>query len=130
MSDGFYMDDSYLNERAFASAMNQVEVKREKNTLILDKHVINSGFTKCNDSTTYIMEEEFPNYISYEKSIDDKYFITISKGLSNIDYENGWTVHVDNCDRCTIGSIDITTIYQYNTFMKALGIKDKLYYYN
>lgn len=129
MNDVYYMDDSYLNERAYVSAMNQIDIKREKNTLISDKYIINNGFCKRNDNTTCIMEEEIPNYKCYEKSIDNEYFVTISKGYSNIDYENGWTVHVDNCNRCTIGTIDITTIYQYNTFMKALGIKDKLYTY-
>lgn len=127
MDDVFYMDDSYLNERAYVSAMNQIDVKKEKNTQIIDKYILESGFSKCNDNI--IMEEEFPGYRSYEKSIDDNYFITITKGISNVDHENGWTVHVDNSDRCTIGSIDITNIYQYNTFMKALGIKDKLYFY-
>lgn len=127
MDDVFYMDDSYLNERAYVSAMNHIDVKKEKNTQIIDKYILESGFSKCNDNT--IMEEEFPGYRSYEKSIDDNYFITITKGISNVDHENGWTVHVDNSDRCTIGSIDITNIYQYNTFMKALGIKDKLYFY-
>lgn len=127
MDDVFYMDDSYLNERAYVSAMNQIDIKKEKNTQIIDKYILESGFSKCNDNT--IMEEEFPGYRSYEKSIDDNYFITITKGISNVDHENGWTVHVDNSDRCTIGSIDITNIYQYNTFMKALGIKDKLYFY-
>lgn len=127
MDDVFYMDDSYLNERAYVSAMNQIDIKKEKNTQIIDKYILESGFSKCNDNT--IMEEEFPGYRSYEKSIDDNYFVTITKGISNVDYENGWIVHVDNSDRCTIGSIDITNIYQYNTFMKALGIKDKLYFY-
>lgn len=129
MNDGFFMDDSYLNERAYASAMNQVDVRNEKNTPITDYHITNAGFVKCNDNLTSIIKEENENYVCYTKSIDDTYFITIFKGYSNVDHENGWTVHVDNCDRCTIGSIDILNIYQYNTFMKALGIKDKIYYY-
>ena len=105
MNDLYYMDDSYLNERAYVSAMNQIDTKKEKNTLISDKYIINNGFCKCNDDTTCIMEEEIPNYRCYEKSINNEYFITISKGYSNIDHENGWNVHVDNCDRCTIGTI-------------------------
>lgn len=127
MNDVYYMDDSYLMGRN--KMIQQIETDREKNTLITDNHIIKCGFIKCTGNTEKIMEEEFPGYRSYEKSIDDKYFITISKGLSNIDHENGWTVHVDNCDRCTIGSIDIKNVHQYNLFMKALEISDKLNLY-
>lgn len=126
MNDVYYMDDSYLNGRN--KMIKYIEINREKNTMINENIIIKAGYVRCNDSTEKIMCEEFPNYKSYEKSINDKYFVTISKGLSNIDYDNGWTVHVDNCDRCTIGSIDITNIYQYNLFMEALGINDKLNY--
>ena len=127
MNDVYYMDDSYLN--GMNKMIKHIETDREKNTLITDNHIVHSGFVRCNDKTEIIMSEEFADYRSYEKSIDDKYFITISKGLSNIDHENGWTVHVDNCDRCTIGSIDIKNVHQYNLFMKALEISDKLNLY-
>lgn len=127
MNDVYYMDDSYLDGRN--KMIQKIETDREKTTLITEKHILNCGFTECHDNTEKIMKEEFPDYCSYEKSVNNEYFIDITKGLSNLDHENGWTVHVDNCDRCTIGSIDIKTIYQYNLFMEALGINDKLYLY-
>lgn len=73
------------------------------------------------------MQDECPGYRSYEKSIDNgKYFIDVTFGLSNINYDTNWNVHVDNCDRQSIGSVDISTIQKFNDFMKVLDINFKI----
>lgn len=113
----FYMDDSYLNNRPYA----------KPEIYITDGILIKSGFIRSSTlEFDKLMSEECPGYRSYEKSVDGKYFIDVTFGISNIDNGKNWNVHIDNCDRMSIGSADISTIGQFNDFMKIFNINLKL----
>lgn len=94
----FYMDDSYL----------------PKNVTITPKILEDSGFI------------HYPKIDSYEKSINNEYFIYVEKGYSNIDVENNWVVHIDESSHCSIGYADIRTTDQFNTLMNVFNIHYKL----
>jgi hypothetical protein len=111
----FFMDDSYLDTHSFRS------------NLITDAILTKNGFIRSNIKFDECMQDECPGYRSYEKSANsNKYFIDVTFGISNIDNEKNWNVHVDNCDRMSIGCVDISTIGQFNDFMKILNINLKL----
>ena len=115
---GFYMDDSYL------------DVQYSKDNLITDNILEKAGFVRSNIQLDRYMQDTYPGYRSYEKTANsEKYFIDITFGISNIDNEKNWNVHIDNCDRMSIGSADISTIRQFNDFMKVFNIDCKLPYY-
>ena len=110
----FFMDDSYLS--------NQIHSENSIN----EKSLENAGFVKSNSEIDLIMEKECPGYKSYSKSINNKYYIDAIFGISNINNETHWNIHIDNCDRQTIGSCDIVSIKQFNDFMKIFNIDCKL----
>jgi hypothetical protein len=111
----FFMDDSYLEAHSF------------RGNLINDAILTKAGFVRSDTKFDKLMQDECPGYRSYEKSANsNKYFIDVTFGISNIDNEKNWNVHVDNCDRMSIGSVDISTIGQFNDFMKLLNIDCKL----
>lgn len=111
----FYMDDSYL------------DVQNSKDNLINDAVLEKAGFVRSNKQFDSYMQDTCPGYRSYKKSTNSgKYFIDITFGISNIDNEKNWNVHIDNCDRMSIGSADISTIGQFNDFMKVFKIDCKL----
>lgn len=111
----FYMDDSYL------------DVHCCRGNLINDTVLQKAGFVRSNEKFDEHMQDVCPGYRSYEKSTNSgKYFIDITFGISNIDNEKNWNVHIDNCDRMSIGSADISTIGQFNDFMKVFKIDCKL----
>jgi hypothetical protein len=111
----FYMDDSYL------------DAHNTKGNLINDAILQKAGFVRTNEQFDSYMQDTCPGYRAYEKSANSgKYFIDITFGISNIDNEKNWNVHIDNCDRMSIGSADISTIGQFNDFMKVFKIDCKL----
>lgn len=52
---------------------------------------------------------------SYESP--DHRFI-VRKGPTNISYDNGWSIHIDNSDMCTIANCDVEYIEQIQTLME------------
>lgn len=111
----FFMDDSYLDAHSF------------RGNLINDTVLTKAGFVRSNVKFDKLMQDECPGYRAYEKSANNnKYFIDVTFGISNIDNEKNWNVHVDNCDRMSIGCVDISTIGQFNDFMKLLNVDCKL----
>lgn len=63
-------------------------------------------------------------YHYYSKEIDGC-FVDIMFGYSNISEEHV-VCHVDNSDRCTIGSADIQYVHQLQNFLAVLNIKMKV----
>lgn len=80
---------------------------------ITEEFLENNGFKKFFDD---ICEFDY-----YTKEIDGNY-IDIKMDCSNTSEENV-VCHVDNCDRCTIGSADIRYVHQLQNFLTVLNIK-------
>lgn len=111
----FFMDDSYLETHSF------------RGNLINDTILHKAGFVRSNEKIDKHMQDVCPGFRSYEKYISSgKYIIDVTFGISNIDNNKNWIVHIDNSDRMTIGSADISTIGQFNDFMKIFNIDCKL----
>lgn len=109
------MDDSYL------------DVHSAKGNLINDTILQKAGFVRSNEQFDSYIQDTCTGYRTYEKTANSgKYFIDITFGISNIDNEKNWNVHIDNYDRMSIGSVDISTIGQFNDFMKIFNIDCKL----
>ena len=111
----FFMDDSYLEVHSF------------RGNLINDTILQKAGFVRSNVEIEDEMQDEYPGFRTYEKYISSgKFIIDVTFGISNIDNNKNWIVHIDNCDRMSIGAVDISTIGQFNDFMKLLNIDCKL----
>lgn len=115
LDGAFFMDDSYLDVHCF------------RGNVLNDTILMKAGFIHSNEEFDKEMQDEYPGYRSYEKYVNSgKYVIDVTFGISNIDNEKNWIVHIDNSDRMTIGSADISTIGQFNDFMKIFKIDCKL----
>ena len=69
--------------------------------------------------------DKLDGYItSYNKEIDGN-FLEIRFGISNTSKDHV-VCHVDNSDRCSIGSADIQYIHQLQNFLSVLNIKMKV----
>ena len=84
-----------------------------------------NGFEHDLIQEEYLVSDDMQEYCYLEKNIDNKYFIHMQLGVSNM---NGrvWSVHVDNNVHSTIGCVDINTVEQFNIFMQLLEINFKL----
>lgn len=112
----FYMDDSYINEAGFVSAITKNVREKEKNTSLDPTILEQNGFKKVVD--------KFTNIISFEKEVNKKqgnyhFFIAIRQ-LSNYPGRHWW-VRIDNCDMDSVASLDIETVRHFN---KLMGLMD------
>ena len=81
-------------------------------TRISTESVAHLGF-KENDSLH--VKEVFPDFVSLIS--EDKRFELCKTDISNIDYEYGWHLHVDNKDMQTIASCDVEYVEQVEIIM-------------
>lgn len=83
---------------------------------ITEDWLIKNGFEKFYD--------EICEFSYYTKEVDGNY-IDIKLDCSNID-ENHVVCHVDNCDRCSIGCVDIQYVHQLQNLLNVLNIEMKV----
>ena len=81
-------------------------------TRISIESVAHLGFKE--DDSSYV-KEIFPNFVSLIS--EDKRFELCKTDISNIDYEYGWHLHVDNKDMQTIASCDVEYVEQVEIIM-------------
>lgn len=107
-------------------------MKDPKQLYITEDILKNIGFE---NTTTSIEKEYYEKYFFIEdysswkrdtSDIDGKNYIIIDfmKGIVNSD--NIWNMHLDNNICQTIGSADISTIWQFNTLMEVFNSKFRL----
>lgn len=80
---------------------------------ITEEWLANNGFEKFYD--------DICEFSYYTKEVDGNY-IDIKTDCSNTS-EDHVVCHVDNCDRCTIGSADIQYVHQLQNFLTILNIE-------
>jgi hypothetical protein len=112
-------------EQAFEAGVEYIIKTLEKEFLtpLTDQIITINGFELLIDT---IMENYYgEEYKEYYKNVDNKYHITIKKGISNVD-ENHYVIHVDSSDRCTISSSEVSSVGEFNYLMKSLNINFKI----
>lgn len=70
------------------------------------------------------VEESYDEYYEYIKEVDD-HWLTFKWDVSNTPNRD-WYLHIDSCDRCTVGGCDVQYIHQVQTLCNVLGIDLKL----
>ena len=103
----------------------------EKNTIITEDILVNSGFTYSIPQSSLLAKYQkenygIDNYKMFSKWTDDEIPI-------KLDIDNGWNnrgtfwhLHIDN-DVCeTIGTADIDTVEQFNKLMEVFDSKFRL----
>lgn len=79
---------------------------------ITEEWLVKNGFEKFYD--------DICEFSYYTKEVDGNY-IDIKIDCSNISNDHV-VCHVDNCDRCSIGSADIQYVHQLQNFLTVLNI--------
>lgn len=69
-----------------------------------------------------IVIDKLDGYITFYGKEVDGHFLEIRFGISNTSEEHV-VCHVDNSDRCTIGSADIQYVHQLQNFLTVLNIR-------
>lgn len=60
-------------------------------------------------------------YYEYIKEVNN-HWLTFKWDVSNTPNRD-WYLHIDSCDRCTVGGCDIQYVHQAQTFCNVLGIE-------
>lgn len=126
-------NSKFDNEMKFVEYLISEQAQHDKHTNISEDILRSANFERVDEEwERSIMTDEYyiKDYSSwkictisvdnYENSLN----INLSKGNTN----NGalWHVHIDNNACMTIGCADISTVWQFNTFMEILGSKFRL----
>lgn len=126
-------NERYDNEMKFVEYISSEQAFIDKNTEIDEEILKELNFKRIDENwERSIMADEYYiedysvwkictiNVDNYENSLN----IHLSKGNTN----NGalWHVHIDNNACMTIGSADISTVWQFNTLMQVFGSKFRL----
>ena len=70
------------------------------------------------------VEESYDEYYDYIKKVEE-HWLTFKWDVSNTPNRD-WYLHIDSCDRCTVGGCDVQYIHQVQTLCNVLGIDLKL----
>ena len=120
-------DKQYDNEYKFVEYMVSENTRKDKNTNITHDLLKEAGFIDKTTPLDKAMGEEYYNITDYhiwELWTIDNYKLNIFNGFTNNSAK--WNLHIDNDHCCTVGSVDIDNVWQFNTMMEVLGIKFKL----
>lgn len=119
----------YDNECKFVEYIVKEQNKEDKETIITKEILLESGFK---DITKDDMKKAWEEYLKIDEYCGFMY-ITNDKDPIKIDIANGptnngslWHVHLDNADCESIGSADISTIWQFNTLLSIFNSKFRL----
>ena len=125
-------DEKFAHECDFIDYFNSHLAKIDKSTKIDEDILEANGF----EDKTWDKEKEFWNnqgikdFSTWHKDTsdidgDNYIIIDMNKGVVN-KIDAIWGVHIDNEICETIGSIDLSNIWQFNMFMEILGSKFRL----
>lgn len=123
-----------LNE--YTRKMKEIRVSQMRTTLVLDKYSeyycietlspipITEDFLKKNGFTHKCIIEPDEYYheglFEWEKEVQGNW-VTLSVGSNKIGCD--WRLHVDNCDRDSIGHVAVQYVHQLQNFINILGIE-------
>lgn len=124
-------DEKFAHECDFIDYFNSHLAKIDKSTEI-DEDILEVN--KFENKTTSIEKDywetqgikDFSSWRRDTHDVDGKQYIIIdfNKGLTN--NNAAWGVHIDNNIYESIGSIDLSNVWQFNMFMEILGSKFRL----
>jgi len=127
-------DDKFANEMAFLEYIQSENAEIDKHRNITEDILICAGFEYLENESNICKEYErntygIEDYKVFRKWIDDNDPANVLK----LDIDNGWNnrgtgwhMHIDNNACETIGSVDIDTVWQFNTLMQVFGSKFRL----
>lgn len=116
--------------------LREVRVAQIRNTLIIDNYhnapfieelapiPITEEFLKANG---FNLNCVFNPYVSFHEGISEwekevqGNWLTLSVGSNKIGCD--WRLHVDNCDRDSIGHVAVQYVHQLQNFLNILGIE-------
>lgn len=121
----------YDNQLKFIEYINSEKAHEDKETQITEELLINNGFEYIERESNLTQDYQNQlygkeNYKVFRKWTEDK--IPIKLDIDNSVNNRGteWYLHIDN-DACeTIGSVDINTVWEFNTLMEVFGSKFRL----
>lgn len=125
-------DKSYDNQCKFLEYIISEKSSIDKQTIITEDILFKSGFkrTDTEEECKYYQDkmfiEDYSSWRRYTDDIDndnDYIKLDISKGITNMGI---WNLHIDNNLCQSIGSADITTIWQFNMLMEIFDSKFRL----
>lgn len=110
----FFMDDSYLDKYDYSKS-NKITVETLET----------NGFVRNTIQERLINEAGIYEYSCFDKNVNNKYFIQMQLGVSNM-VGRDWSIHIDDSNHNSIGGADIETIEQFNLCMKLFEIDFRL----
>lgn len=69
------------------------------------------------------VEKTYNEYYEYVKEVDE-HWVTFKRDVSNTPNRD-WFLHIDSCDRCTVGGCDVQYVHQAQVLCNVLGIELK-----
>lgn len=123
-------DKQYDNELKFVEYIVSEQAKNDKQTIITEDMLINAGFEYLERESKDLNKFVYPEYESKYKVYR---FWTKDNSILKLDIDNRvnnrgteWHLHIDNCDCCTIGTADISNVWEFNTLMKIFKSEFRL----
>ena len=127
------IDKEFDNEMKFLESITTEIAKDDKHKDITEELLIKAGFEYLEHESNIGKEFEketygIEDYKIFRKWTEDEHPIKldIDNGWNNRFGTDGWYLHIDN-DACeTIGSADISNVWEFNTLMQVFGSKFRL----
>lgn len=127
------VDEQFDNEMSFLEYITSESAEEDKRREITIDILEEAGFKDMTmpEMVKLVEEHGVKDYRAFICCTDKKdgpencLILNINNGLNNR-RDSKWSLHIDNCDYCTIGSADITNVWEFNTLMQVFGSKFRL----
>lgn len=121
LNDYRKVDEKFDNEMSFLEYINSEAAEEDMHREITIDILKESGFEDVTTPEMVKLNEEYgiEDYHKFRCCTDEKdgpqncLKLVINNRLNNR-RDSKWSLHIDNCDYCTIGSADITNVWEFN----------------